>query len=81
MQWMLRITEYADRLLQDLDDVDWSDSIKDMQRNWIGRSKVSTAPAWHTLILQAHKQRPQGCCCAYFDAWLASLFTWEEEAY
>lgn len=40
-QWMLRITAYADRLLEDLDDLDWSESIKDMQRNWIGRSEVS----------------------------------------
>ena len=40
MQWMLRITQYADRLVEDLDNVDWSDSIKDMQRNWIGRSQV-----------------------------------------
>jgi leucyl-tRNA synthetase len=38
-QWFFRITEYADRLAKDLDDVDWSDSIKHMQRNWIGRSK------------------------------------------
>ena len=37
-QWMLRITAYADRLLDDLDLVDWPDSIKDMQRNWIGKS-------------------------------------------
>lgn len=37
---MLRITAYADRLLEDLKDLDWSDSIKDMQRNWIGRSEV-----------------------------------------
>ena len=38
-QWMLRITEYAQRLLDDLDGIDWSDSLKEMQRNWIGRSK------------------------------------------
>ncbi len=38
-QWMLKITEYAQRLLDDLDDLDWSDSIKQMQRNWIGRSE------------------------------------------
>ena len=37
-QWMMRITAYADRLLDDLDLLDWSDSIKTMQRNWIGRS-------------------------------------------
>ncbi len=37
-QWMLRITAYADRLLADLDQLDWSESIKVMQRNWIGRS-------------------------------------------
>ncbi|WP_017811868.1 leucine--tRNA ligase [Paenibacillus shenyangensis] len=38
-QWMLKITEYADRLLEDLDELDWAESIKDMQRNWIGKSK------------------------------------------
>ncbi|MDO4635695.1 MAG: leucine--tRNA ligase [Streptococcus sp.] len=37
-QWMLKITAYAERLLEDLDDVDWPESIKDMQRNWIGKS-------------------------------------------
>ena len=37
-QWMLKITEYAERLLTDLDDLDWPDSIKEMQRNWIGKS-------------------------------------------
>ena len=38
-QWVLRITAYADRLLQDLDGLEWSDSLKGMQRNWIGRSE------------------------------------------
>ena len=38
-QWMLRITAYAEKLLQDLDTIDWSDSLKEMQRNWIGRSE------------------------------------------
>src|SRR5262249_30907858 len=38
-QWMLRITAYAERLLKDLELVDWSEAIKEMQRNWIGRSE------------------------------------------
>jgi leucyl-tRNA synthetase len=38
-QWMLRITAYAERLLNDLALVDWSEAIKEMQRNWIGRSE------------------------------------------
>jgi leucyl-tRNA synthetase len=38
-QWMLRITAYAERLLTDLDTIDWSESLKEMQRNWIGRSE------------------------------------------
>ena len=37
-QWMLKITAYADRLLDDLEELDWPESIKEMQRNWIGRS-------------------------------------------
>lgn len=38
-QWMLKITKYADRLLEDLEQLDWPESIKEMQRNWIGRSE------------------------------------------
>ncbi|CAA7054344.1 unnamed protein product [Microthlaspi erraticum] len=38
-QWMLKITAYADRLLEDLDELEWPESIKEMQRNWIGRSE------------------------------------------
>ena len=38
LQWALRITAYAPRLLNDLDTLDWSDSLKEMQRNWIGKS-------------------------------------------
>ncbi len=38
-QWMLKITEYADRLLDDLELIDWPEHLKEMQRNWIGRSR------------------------------------------
>src|SRR6185295_8230440 len=41
-QWMLRITAYAERLLTDLETIDWSHSLKEMQRNWIGRSEGAT---------------------------------------
>ena len=38
-QWMLRITAYAERLIEELEEVDWPRPIKDMQRNWVGRSE------------------------------------------
>jgi leucyl-tRNA synthetase len=38
-QWVLKITNYADKLLEGLDDIDWPDKIKEMQKNWIGRSE------------------------------------------
>lgn len=42
MQWSLRITVYADRLLNDLDGIDWTESLKEAQRNWIGKSSGSS---------------------------------------
>jgi leucyl-tRNA synthetase len=42
-QWVLRITEYAERLLQDLEELDWPEPIKEMQRNWIGKSEGAEA--------------------------------------
>ncbi|MDC8984123.1 leucine--tRNA ligase [Mycobacterium marinum] len=42
-QWMMRITAYSDRLLDDLDVLDWPDQVKTMQRNWIGRSTGASA--------------------------------------
>ncbi|MBC8376343.1 MAG: leucine--tRNA ligase [FCB group bacterium] len=60
-QWMLKITEYAERLLTDLDDLDWSESIKDMQRNWIGKSEgaeVEFPLDGHNLSLNVFTTRP-----------------------
>ena len=38
-QWLLRVTAYAQRMLDGLDRLEWSDSLKEIQRNWIGRSE------------------------------------------
>lgn len=50
-QWVLKITEYAERLLEDLEELDWSESIKDMQRNWIGKSKGAEV----TFAIEGHE--------------------------
>ena len=44
-QWMLKITEYAQRLIDDLDDVDYIERVKIQQRNWIGRSPAQRSPS------------------------------------
>lgn len=51
-QWMLRITAYAERLLEDLEDLDWPEGIKDMQRNWIGRSEGAEI----TFTIDGHEE-------------------------
>ncbi|MEL6613430.1 MAG: class I tRNA ligase family protein, partial [Bacteroidota bacterium] len=61
-QWMLKITEYAERLLADLDDLDWPEHIKKMQRDWIGKSegaevdfRIAGAP---DQVLRVYTTRP-----------------------
>ncbi len=60
-QWMLKITAYAERLLEDLEDVDWPESIKEMQRNWIGRSEgalVQFPVKDSDIVLETYTTRP-----------------------
>ena len=59
-QWMLKITEYADRLVKDLDDVDFIDRVKTQQRNWIGRSTGAEVDFGTTLgdTLTVYTTRP-----------------------
>ncbi len=67
-QWSLRITAYADRLLADLDALDWTESIKEAQRNWIGKSegtslKFNIAPSqigegWGDVFIEVFTTRP-----------------------
>jgi leucyl-tRNA synthetase len=60
-QWYLRITEYADRLLEGLQRVDFSDAMKEMQTNWIGKSsgaEIDFAIAGHTDTLRVYTTRP-----------------------
>ncbi len=59
-QWMLRITAYAERLLSGLDRIDWPDSIKLQQRNWIGRSTGAfvTFPAGDDMAIEVFTTRP-----------------------
>ncbi len=52
-QWFFKITDYADRLVEDLEDLDWSDAIKSMQHNWVGRSKGAEI----TFAVETSKQK------------------------
>ncbi|BBN06620.1 leucyl-tRNA synthetase [Marchantia polymorpha subsp. ruderalis] len=73
-QWMLKITAYADRLLEDLDDLDWPENIKDMQRNWIGRSEgaevdfeiLNSAGETISSSLRVFTTRPDTLCGATY---------------
>lgn len=61
VQWMLKITDYAERLLNDLDDLDWPDATKDGQRHWIGKSKGATCDFkldGHDDVIQVFTTRP-----------------------
>jgi leucyl-tRNA synthetase len=60
-QWMLRITKYAERLLADLDELDWSEGIKKLQADWIGRSvgaEVDFRVAGHDKVIRVFTTRP-----------------------
>ncbi len=60
-QWVLKITAYADRLIEDLDELDWPESIKEMQRNWIGKSEgaeVRFAIDGHDASFEVFTTRP-----------------------
>ncbi len=60
-QWMLKITAYADRLLEDLDTLDWPDYLKEMQRNWIGKSygaEVDFKVEEHNAHIRVFTTRP-----------------------
>ncbi|MFZ4524125.1 MAG: leucine--tRNA ligase [Chlorobium sp.] len=60
-QWVLKITAYADRLLADLDELDWPDNVKQMQRNWIGRSEgveIDFELRCHDKKLRVYTTRP-----------------------
>ena len=83
-QWMLRITSYADRLLDDLDELDWPDSVKAMQRNWIGRSEgaeINLSIVGGSGILTVFTTRPETlfgatyCVLAPEHALLPSIVT------
>jgi len=88
-QWVLKITEYAERLLEDLEELDWSESIKDMQRNWIGKStgaEVTFHIDGHDEALVVFTTRPDTlfgatyCVLAPEHSLVAQITTEEQQA-
>jgi leucyl-tRNA synthetase len=73
-QWMLRITAYADRLVEDLDTLDWPEPIKDMQRNWVGRSEGAEVDFFvgHSSAGSSGKERSTGGADSAFASWQAA---------
>ncbi len=69
-QWVLRITAYAERLLCDLETIDWSDSLKEMQRNWIGRSEGADV----AFTLDGSSRSPAGSSLTVFTTRPDTLF-------
>lgn len=87
--WFLRITAYADRLLNDLDALEWSDSMKEMQRNWIGKSegaRIRFAVPDKNTVLEVFSTRPDtifGCSflvLAPESDWVTELTTEAQQA-
>jgi leucyl-tRNA synthetase len=70
-QWMLRITAYAGRLESDLEQLDWSDSIKTLQKNWIGRSIGAEVDFFTGNLFSVTKNNPNGNkpAAAEFELW------------
>lgn len=68
LQWMLRITAYADRLLEDLEGLEWDENIKDMQRNWIGKSEGAMVSFQiQGVLLRFYLLRQYKVACTAFE--------------
>ena len=60
-QWVLKITEYAERLIEDLDEVNWPDSVKEMQKHWVGKSEgamIKFKVADSDKVIESYTTRP-----------------------
>jgi len=93
-QWMLRITAYAEKLLADLNTIDWTDSLKEMQRNWIGRSEGATVKfkvdikgqisGFSEITIEVFTTRPDTLFGATYlvlapEGWMVDLLTTPEQ--